>query len=70
MAIEINEELDTFGSPIIYIKDLEKSTSTYRVYKGQNGFSFYEIGIDRGSVPKALTSQYTNLKDAEKALVR
>lgn len=70
MAIEINEEVDTFGSPIIYIKDESKSTSTYRVQKGQNGFAFYEIGIDRGSVPKCLQSQYTNLKDAEKAVVR
>jgi len=70
MAIEINEELDTFGSPIVYIKDAEKSTSTYRVVKGQNGFSFYEVAIDRGSVPKELQSQYTSHKAAEKAVCR
>lgn len=70
MAIETLEELDDLGSPIVYIKDLEKSTSTYRVVKGQNGFSFYEIAIDRGSVPKELTSQYTSHKQAEEAVKR
>lgn len=70
MAVEINEELDTFGSPIIYIKDPEKKAATYRVYKGQNGFAFYEIGVDKGQLPKALTSQYTNMKDAERAVIR
>lgn len=70
MAIDITEELDTFGSPIVYIKDPEKSASTYSVVKGQNGFSFFEIAIDRGQVPKSLQSQYTNHKDAERAVCR
>ena len=70
MAIEINEELDVFGSPVVYIKDLEKSKSTYRVVKGQNGFAFYEIAIDKGSVPKELQSQYTSHKAAENAVCR
>ena len=70
MAIEIDEQLDELGHPIIYIKDLEKSASTYSVVKGRNGFAFYEIAIDRGRIPDALQSQYTNLRDAENAVKR
>lgn len=68
MAIEIHEELDELGHPVVYIKDPEKTTSTYSVVKGQNGFSFYEINIDRGVKPKELTSQFTNHKAAENAV--
>lgn len=70
MAIEIEETLDDFGSPIIYIKDLEKNKATYSVYKGRNGFSFFEVGVSVGTVPVGLRGQYTSQKDAERAVVR
>lgn len=69
MAIEVQEELDTFGSPIVSIRDPQKLKATYKVVKGQNGFSFYEVAIDTGSVPKELRSQYTSQKNAERAVI-
>lgn len=70
MAVELFEELDDLGHPVVYIKDPEKTTSTYSVVKGKNGFSFYEINIDRGVLPKELSSQFTNHKQAENAVKR
>ena len=70
MAIEITEELDEFGSPIVFIRDPEKVKTTYSVYKGHNGFSFFEIRLSEGRAPKELQGQYTNQKDAEKAVCR
>lgn len=70
MAVEINEYLDTFENVRIDIKDPEKSKVTYSVCKSNDGFSFYEIRISKGNVPKELTSRYTKLDQAEQAVTK
>jgi hypothetical protein len=38
------------------------------IFKGQNGFAFYEVRVTNGSVAKELSGQYTKLEWAIKAV--
>ena len=66
MAVEVTESIDTFGNTVIHVKDPEKNKGTYSIVKSNDGFAFYQIKVDQGSVPKELSSMYTKTEQAEK----
>lgn len=68
--VEVKESLDVLGNVQIQISDPEKSKVTYTVHKTNDGFAFYAVRMDKGVVPKELSSSYTKLEDAEKAVIR
>lgn len=67
MAVETYEEYDDLDTPVLYIRDEEKSSAVYSV-RPHGAFGFFEVAIDRGKVPAKLSSSYTNQEYAEKAV--
>ena len=55
-------------NPVFKIKDETKSKSTYTVHKSNDGFPFFEVLIDKGSVPATLSGRFTTPDKAIKAV--
>lgn len=65
--MDVKEKVDEKGSPMIEVTT-DKTKSTFTVFKGNNGFVFYEIKVSNGSVPKALQGNYTRMEHGLKAV--
>lgn len=55
-------------NPSFKIKDATKSEATYTVQKTNDGFAFFEVAIDKGSVPAILAGRFTTPDKAIKAV--
>lgn len=69
MAVEVTETIDEFGNSLILVTDPDKILMNYKVTKSNDGYCFFEVRVEKGNVPKELTSRFTSLRDAEKAVV-
>lgn len=69
MAVNIEEKTDEFGNPLLLLTDPDKTKVDYSVAKSRDGYAFYEVRISKGTVPKELSSFFTNQKDAEQAVL-
>ncbi len=69
MAVEIEEQVGEFGGLDVHIRDYDKSKTTYIVAKEPNGFSFFHVRIDKGNLPKELSSSYISQSDCEKVVL-
>lgn len=56
--ISVEESLDDFGKPRFVIKT-DKFKSDFIVKKSNNGFSFFEVAVSKGKVPKELEGSYS-----------
>lgn len=64
----VEESLDEWGKPILKIKS-PKFKQTFTVRKSNNGFSFFEVAVQKGKVPKEIGGTYTTLYKAQDALL-
>lgn len=48
----------------------DKYNGYFTVRKSNDGFSFFEISVSQGKVPKVLSGRYTGLRQAKQALVK
>lgn len=66
MAVERIDSKDE--NPVFKITDGTKTKSTLTVQKTRDGFAFFEVLIDKGSVPAILSGRYTTPERAIKAV--
>ena len=48
----------------------DKMTTDIIIQKAQDGFIFFEIKFERGSVPSELSGRYSNIRNAKKAVTK
>jgi len=66
--VDVNRIESKDQNPVFKVTDDTKSKSTYTVHKTQDGFAFFEVLIDKGSVPAVLSGRFTTPDKAIKAV--
>lgn len=67
--VDVERKLDPEGKEILVVTT-PKTNCTYYIQKSVDGFTFYDILVDHGSVPKGLSGKYTGPDNALKALTK
>jgi hypothetical protein len=65
--VEVKEELRD-DKPFFTITSAKRRSSFY-VSKSNDGFVFYEVGMEKGTVPTKLSGRYTTCSKAVEAVV-
>lgn len=61
---------NNFGYPTIRFSCPEKLKSTFSIVKSNDGFSFLEIRVDVGALPKELAGKFSRESEAERCIRR
>ena len=67
--MDVKEVIDSEGSVRFIVKS-DKFKATFEVKKSNNGYAQFEIGVSKGTPPKALQGVYTKADYALEALKR
>ena len=62
MAVDVKEvePIENYLGPAIFKMTSDKLKTVYTAVKSQDGYAFYEIKVDKGSLPKELKGKFSS----------